>query len=100
MADVWYSLGTFWGAAGAVAVTVFGVTVFGVTVFGVTVFGVTVFGVTGIVAAYKQANPIQRLGYKMPQSPQQPGISCCPQRRCRELLAQGGAEPYLPAAVD
>jgi hypothetical protein len=90
MADVWYSLGTFWGAAGAVAVTV----------FGVTVFGVTVFGVTGIVAAYKQANPIQRLGYKMPQSPQQPGISCCPQRRCRELLAQGGAEPYLPAAVD
>jgi Pentapeptide repeats (8 copies) len=49
MADVWYSSGTFWGAAGAVAVTV--------------------FGVIGIVAAYKQANPIQRLGYEMSQSP-------------------------------
>jgi pentapeptide repeat protein len=49
LADAWYSSGTFWGAASAIAVTA--------------------FGILGIFISYRQANPIQRLGYGMSQAP-------------------------------
>jgi hypothetical protein len=48
MADAWYLTDPFWGAAGAIAVIV--------------------FGTIGIVRAYLEAHPIQRLSYETSQA--------------------------------